>query len=961
MEREKNDKFFEFFKRDCPPRERITSLNSVPKTFTGLARLMHAQAWDLIPKFVDQLSLPSLSSTLVYAKAYALFQNHEYSQCMNNLSQYGEACYRNPDPSIPFSLRLLWGYIPSECGDPYLAIDRLTAIMSLCQVHYHEFQKDDSSEAQPLHSTSSGSNPFSTDSFYDTFAGDPLGSPILTATTMQSTPMRSASRPPPPTRPLSSSSSSSSVLSTPKPLGVTTVSAVDSGDLFIDPLSGLVIDSSKDQSISEQNTTTPPAALSSSKEEVLSSSTALSSPKLVIDSSTSQQLSTPSLVDEPLAASSLSTSSFSPVMLDVASPAPPLASASASEPSPDTLLRLAPLSDPQPPPYSQPATSPAAPSSPSASVSSAPFSSSSTSSTQMANSSHSLLDPFGPSVPPFAVSTIKSQNDVGTASCRLRAAAALSYAFVRVEMWNDAIRVMDEALEYAPEKSLYFVYSMLMRLFLEIGSIEAASIYLAEMEQIAPLQEKTNSLLLHKGLLQMAMHQYGQAASLFRKVVKSNPTNVIAVNNLALSYLYQAVTPSSKEKKERPEEVEHPVLLIQRAIDAIELLFRSNPYQTLHESIISVLFLLYDLLADNPLQKKNFIKECVKRYGSSDLKSDLISKWPLFSFMETSKIIFPKFRTRPHSNPLSDQVFDYPISPEYVDWGKLFDKPEQEMWCDLGCGYGGLLETLGPRFPKINIIGMELRGQVVDYVENRILKLRRGEIPFDKMNVNPVPKDCRGRIQGTELIEEQLEVDAEEEKNDNEGQQEKDEKDNKSADDNQDVSPLFLSCPELAIANPMKGVDVTDLSFARDSPPVVPIPEEALKDYKFLNIGVIRANSMKNMSNYFKKGGLTRMFILFPDPHWKHQHIRRRVVSPSLLDEYGYCLAKGGRVYTITDVPIVYHWMVWCFERHPLFKRIPEEELEKDVCYTLIFSSTADAGRAERKADGKFPAVFERI
>lgn len=115
---------------------------------------------------------------------------------------------------------------------------------------------------------------------------------------------------------------------------------------------------------------------------------------------------------------------------------------------------------------------------------------------------------------------------------------------------------------------------------------------------------------------------------------------------------------------------------------------------------------------------------------------------------------------------------------------------------------------------------------------------------------------------------------------------------------------------------------------------MIPITKDSLTGYNFTNIGILRTNSMKYTVNYFHKDQIERMFILFPDPHWKMGHIRRRVVSPSLLDEYAYCLKPGARVYTITDVPVVHHWMVWCFTRHRLFERVPEEEL---VCFCFYF------------------------
>merc|ERR1719427_918213 len=76
--------------------------------------------------------------------------------------------------------------------------------------------------------------------------------------------------------------------------------------------------------------------------------------------------------------------------------------------------------------------------------------------------------------------------------------------------------------------------------------------------------------------------------------------------------------------------------------------------------------------------------------------------------------------------------------------------------------------------------------------------------------------------------------------------------------------------------------------------------EEETSDYQ--NIACIRANAMKHMPNFFRKGQLRKAFILFPDPHFKRQKLKWRVVSPLLLAEYAYVLGVNALVYTITDV-----------------------------------------------------------
>mmetsp|Transcript_48312 Transcript_48312/g.151879 ORF Transcript_48312/g.151879 Transcript_48312/m.151879 type:complete len:327 (-) Transcript_48312:111-1091(-) len=145
-----------------------------------------------------------------------------------------------------------------------------------------------------------------------------------------------------------------------------------------------------------------------------------------------------------------------------------------------------------------------------------------------------------------------------------------------------------------------------------------------------------------------------------------------------------------------------------------------------------------------------------------------------------AKIEKPKkadFRQRAHCNPLSDFVDTYPTTPDHVDWSVHFptafaaarrelqatgadgseagERGEEVLqlntadapisypaapvapalcgragprvrFLDVGCGFGGLLVALGPRFPDTLMLGLEIREQVTNYVGQRIRALRRG-------------------------------------------------------------------------------------------------------------------------------------------------------------------------------------------------------------------------------------------
>lgn len=130
---------------------------------------------------------------------------------------------------------------------------------------------------------------------------------------------------------------------------------------------------------------------------------------------------------------------------------------------------------------------------------------------------------------------------------------------------------------------------------------------------------------------------------------------------------------------------------------------------------------------------------------------------------------------------------------------------------------------------------------------------------------------------------------------------------------------------------------------------------------KYENVSVVRTNSMKYIPNYFEKGQLTKMFFLFPDPHFKEKNHRRRVISPHLLDEYAYVLRVGGIIYTITDVEELGLWMKSCLEDHPLFEPLTEDELQNDAIIKLLSTATEEGQKVERNGGQTFQAVYRRV
>jgi len=129
----------------------------------------------------------------------------------------------------------------------------------------------------------------------------------------------------------------------------------------------------------------------------------------------------------------------------------------------------------------------------------------------------------------------------------------------------------------------------------------------------------------------------------------------------------------------------------------------------------------------------------------------------------------------------------------------------------------------------------------------------------------------------------------------------------------------------------------------------------------YRNVSVLRANTMKFLPNFFRKSQLSKIFICFPDPHFKARKHKQRIVSTTLNSEYAYVLKPGGIAYTITDVPDLHEWMVQHFEAHPAFERISEEEQDADPCVEIMRTATEEGKKVERNKGQKHVALFRRL
>ncbi|CAD7091008.1 unnamed protein product [Hermetia illucens] len=134
-----------------------------------------------------------------------------------------------------------------------------------------------------------------------------------------------------------------------------------------------------------------------------------------------------------------------------------------------------------------------------------------------------------------------------------------------------------------------------------------------------------------------------------------------------------------------------------------------------------------------------------------------------------------------------------------------------------------------------------------------------------------------------------------------------------------------------------------------------------LHPHKYNNVACLRTNAMKYLPNFFHKGQLSKMFFLYPDPHFKKAKHKWRIINSSSLSEYAYVLRKGGLVYTITDVKDLHEWMVKYFNWHPSFEQVQDTELKEDPIVDKLYQSSEEGIKVARNKGDHFVAVFRRI
>ncbi|KAJ5089509.1 tRNA (guanine-N(7)-)-methyltransferase [Penicillium argentinense] len=279
------------------------------------------------------------------------------------------------------------------------------------------------------------------------------------------------------------------------------------------------------------------------------------------------------------------------------------------------------------------------------------------------------------------------------------------------------------------------------------------------------------------------------------------------------------------------------------------------------------------------------------------------------------------FRQRAHANPFSDHKLDYPLSPAHMDWSSHFPAfidPDTSK-TTLG-GARKLLKDV-----EVVDIGCGFGGLLVGLAPLLPDTLMIGmEIRISVLDY------VRSRVHALRIQQQKL-------KNGTAAQASAENSNNAEA-----------------------SVDEDEVGSTTT---IVPGNYE--------NISGIRANTMKFLPNFFAQHQLSKIFVCFPDPHFKARKHKARIVSESLNAEYAYVLRPGGLMYTITDVEEYHHWVLRHFEYQSeeeraqggikdLWERVSEEELAADPCVRVMSFETEESKKVSRNNGNKYVAVFRR-
>lgn len=124
------------------------------------------------------------------------------------------------------------------------------------------------------------------------------------------------------------------------------------------------------------------------------------------------------------------------------------------------------------------------------------------------------------------------------------------------------------------------------------------------------------------------------------------------------------------------------------------------------------------------------------------------------------------------------------------------------------------------------------------------------------------------------------------------------------------------------------------------------------------NCSVVKTNALLFLPNFIAPHTLKKVFVLFPDPHFKKKKQKFRMICRQMMAVMEYLLVDGGLLYISTDVSNLFTDMCKTIEESGYFR---EEKNPDDELFVRCYRGTDEAGRAGVKTGTTFGRVYSVI
>lgn len=166
--------------------------------------------------------------------------------------------------------------------------------------------------------------------------------------------------------------------------------------------------------------------------------------------------------------------------------------------------------------------------------------------------------------------------------------------FVLTKEYSLAMQVFRQVLKKDTNNSRALL-SGIGRISLQSGDIERAQLCFKQVEEMDPLCSTPQSdVLVNRGLLALALDAYEEAYKHFLAAKNIDPENYLAVNNAAVSLLFQG--------------------RLKEALELLEGVVLKHPKKTLQDGVLFNICTMYELETSHHLQKKQKLLGLISKY-----------------------------------------------------------------------------------------------------------------------------------------------------------------------------------------------------------------------------------------------------------------------------------------------------------------------------------------------------------